>query len=85
MYLLLFRTHIKIKLQKTMAIANANMKKAFNISDAAGNVDGQPFPFNQQELLCNDGAISNAPFVESNIIGACTQQRTLLLNKAFRS
>lgn len=68
-----------------MAIAKANMKKAFIISAAAGNVDGQPFPFSQHELLCKDGAISNAPLVESNIVGACTQQRTLLLNKAFRS
>lgn len=84
MYLLLFKTQIKTKLQKTIAIDKANMKKALMMSAGAGNVLGQPFPLAQQELLERCGAISKAPLVESNIVGACTQQRTLLLNKAFR-
>lgn len=63
----------------------ANIKKAFSISSVAGNVDGQPLPLGQHELLAREGATSNAPLVESNIVGACDKQRTLLLNKAFRS
>lgn len=83
-YLLLFRTQIRTKLPKTIDIDSANMKNAFNISAGAGNVEGQPLPFSQQELLDKDGATSSAPLVESNIVGAC-RQRTFLLNKAFRS
>lgn len=85
MYLRLFKTQIRTRLQNTIAIDKANMKNAFNMSAGAGNVEGQLLPFIQQELLERCGAISNAPLVESNIVGACTQQRTLLLNKAFRS
>lgn len=69
----------------TMPIDSANMKNALTMSTGAGKVVGQPFPLNQQELLIRDGATSNAPLVESNIVGACSQQRTILLNKAFRS
>lgn len=60
------------------------MKNAFNMSAGAGNVEGQPLPFSQQELFDKDGATSSAPLVESNIVGAW-RQRKLLLNKAFRS
>lgn len=67
-YLLLFKTQIKIKLQKTIAIDNANMKNALIISPGAGKDDGQPLPFIQHELLASEGATSIVPLVESNII-----------------
>lgn len=51
MYLLLFKTQIKTKLQKTIAIDKANMKKALMMASGAGNVLGQPLPLAQQELL----------------------------------
>lgn len=51
----------------------ANMKNALMISAGAGNVEGQPLPFSQQELLDKDGATSSAPLVESNIVGAWRQ------------
>lgn len=70
MYLLLFSTQINTKFPKTIAIDSANMKKAFSISAGAGKVDGQPLPLIQQELLERDGAMSSAPLVESNIVGA---------------
>lgn len=60
------------------------MNKAFTMSPGAGRVEGQPLPFIQHELFDREGATSNAPFVESNIVGACKLQRALLLNKAFR-
>lgn len=62
-----------------MAIERANMKRAFKISSVAGKVEGQPL-FKLQELLARDGATSNAPLVESNIVGACVSQRYLFLN-----
>lgn len=49
------------------------MKNALMISAGAGNVEGQPLPFSQQELLDKDGATSSAPLVESNIVGAWRQ------------
>lgn len=70
MYLRLFKTQIRTKFPKTIDIDSANMKKAFRISAGAGNVEGQPLPFSQQELLESDGATSSAPLVESNIVGA---------------
>lgn len=85
-YLRLLSTQINTRLPKTMAIDSANIKKAFSMSSVAGKVVGQPFPFGQHELLDRDGATSNAPLVESNIVGACDyKQRFFLLNKSFRS
>lgn len=71
MYLRLFSTQIRTKFPNTIDIDSARMKKAFSISAGAGNVVGQPLPFNQQELLDREGATSNAPLVESNIVGHC--------------
>lgn len=73
------------RLLKTIAIDIVKMKKAFSMSSVAGKVDGQPLPLRPHELLDRDGATNNAPLVESNIVGACFQQRNVLLNKAFRS
>lgn len=70
MYLLLFNTQMRTKFPKTIDIERANMKNAFNMSAGAGNVEGQPLPFSQQELFDKDGATSSAPLVESNIVGA---------------
>lgn len=70
MYLRLLRTQIRTKLPKTIDIERANMKNALRMSAGAGKVDGQPLPLSQQELLDSDGAISSAPLVESNIVGA---------------
>lgn len=63
----------------------ANMKNAFTMSAGAGNDDGHPLLLSQQELFDKDGATSNAPFVESNIVGACERQRSTLLYNTSRS
>lgn len=59
------------RLAKTIPMDKVNMNRAFRISVGAGNVEGQALPFSQHELLERDGATSNAPLVESNIVGAC--------------
>lgn len=71
MYLRLFSTQISTKFPNTIDMDSAKMKNAFSISAGPGNVVGQPLPFNQQELLDREGATSNAPLVESNIVGHC--------------
>lgn len=67
MYLRLFSTQINTKFPNTIDIDSTKIKNAFRISAGAGKVVGQPFPFNQHELLDKKGATSNAPLVESNI------------------
>lgn len=85
MYLLLLRTQMRTRLQKTIAIDRTKIKKALIISAVAGNVDGQPLSFKLHELFAREGATSNAPLVESNIVGACEVQRNDFLYKALRS